>query len=118
MKITLQEFGDVTVLELDGRLMLGEATILFRERVLDLLRNGRRKFVVDYSNIAYVDSAGNAAITKAFVVTRNAGGTVVIVGLHGRVKEVFEITQLIRVFETFPSVPDALAHFGVTGKNG
>lgn len=118
LEITRKDFGDVTVLELDGRLTLGETTALFKESVQDLLRSGRRRLVVDYSNIAFVDSAGNDAIVKAYVASRNSGGDIVIVGLKGRVKDVFQITKLSSVFVILPDVGDALKHFGVASENG
>jgi len=118
LSIARKDFGDVTVLELDGHLTLGESTRLFMESVQDLLRVGRRRFIVDYSNISYVDSMGNQAIVRAYVTARNAGGDVVIVGLKGRAADAFALTRLNKVFEVFPTISDALGHFGVGEKDG
>src|SRR5271168_4591094 len=98
MKITLKEFGDVTVLEMDGRMSLGEATGYFQESVRDLLKSGRRKFVADYRNITYQDSAGNGALVTAFTVTRNAGCEIVIVSLNRTLSDDFQVTKLALVF--------------------
>jgi anti-sigma B factor antagonist len=117
MKITVKEYGDVAVLEMDGRMSLGEASAYFRESVRNLLRDGTRKFVLDYSHVTYQDSSGNGELVAAFTVTRNAGGDLVLVGLNQKLVDLFKVTKLFAVFNIFGSVSEALAHFGVSGES-
>jgi len=113
MEIKQAEFGDVTVLTLRGMNTMGGGARFLSERLIELLKSGKRKFVVVFENVTYQDSFGIATLVKAFAMTRNAGGELVLAGVRGRVEETFQFTRLQSVFAMFATVPEALAHFGV-----
>lgn len=118
LKITRRDFGDVTVLALDGNVTLGQNHALLRQQMLGLLGDGRRKFILDYSAVRYQDSAGNAALVEFYMKVRNSGGEFVLAGLQHRILELFQLTKLYEVFKIFATAKDAFDHFGINSKSG
>jgi len=117
LAISRTDFGDVTVLTLDGRLSLGESSALVWEKIRELLKEGRLNYVLAYGAVRYIDSAGIHALTKSLVVTRNAGGRLVLAGVNPGVDECFALTKLNIVFTIFRTVSEAVDSFG-TGEAG
>lgn len=110
LKITRTDYGDVTVLELEGRITLGEGATYFRNTVKETLQMGRLKLVIVYAGVSFVDSAGNGEIVTAYTYTRNAGGMLVLAGIPKGIRDLMQITKLFTVFETFETIPDAVAY--------
>jgi anti-sigma B factor antagonist len=111
LRITRIDYGDVTVLELDGRINLGSGAVVFRKTVRDLLKEGRLKLVVVQEGVSFVDSAGNGELVTAYTTARNVGGDLVFAGREGAITNVFQITKLFTVFQIFDTVRDALSYF-------
>jgi len=88
----------------------------FRDVIEDLLRSSRLKIVLVYSEVAYQDSTGNGEIVSALIKARNAGGDIAVVGLQGKVMDLFQITKLGSVFKCFDTVSNALSYFGVAAE--
>ena len=117
LRFARREVGEVTVLELQGRMTRPELVSdqpRFRDVIDDLLRSSRLKIIVVYKEIDYQDSTGNGEIVSALVRARNAGGDLAIVGLQGRVLNLFKVTRLESVFKCFPTISEALSYFNVT----
>lgn len=114
LRISRRDYGDITVLELDGGMTMGNLCDRpsFREAIDDLIRSHRSKIVLLYSGVPYQDSMGNGEIVSAFTRVRNAGGTLVFVGLTEKINDLFNITKLIIVFTVFETLDEALSHFG------
>jgi anti-sigma B factor antagonist len=114
LRISRQDYGDITVLELAGSMSMGNLCDRpsFREAVDDLIRSHRSKIVLLYSGVPYQDSMGNGEIVSAFTRVRNAGGTLVFVGLTQKISDLFQITKLITVFPVFNTLDEALSHLG------
>jgi anti-sigma B factor antagonist len=102
---------DVTVMELSGRVTLGEGSITYRDAVREALWNGHRKLALDYSEITYQDSSGNGELVSAFTTVRNSGGELVLFDLTKRIHDMFLITKLYAIFHIYDSLGDALAYF-------
>jgi anti-sigma B factor antagonist len=111
--ITRSDFGDVTVLVLNGNVTLGENHVFLKKEISRLLEDGRRKFVLDYSAVRYQDSAGNGALVESFTNIRNKRGELVLVGLQPNIFAMFQITKLYPVFKIFATSSSALDHFKV-----
>ena len=118
MKLTEREVGDVTLLDLGGRLVLDDGETLLRERVSDLVGRGRLQIVVNLKDITYIDSCGLGALIAKLVSLRNKGGDLRLLHLSPRSHRVFEICKLESVFESFDSEADAVASFSGGGTPG
>ena len=111
MPLDEREIGDVTVLDLSGRLVMDEGDAALRARVNDLLARSRVKIILNLRDVTYVDSCGLGAIISKLVSVRNRGGDLKLLHLSPRAARVFEISNLATVFDTFDSEADAVASF-------
>lgn len=111
--MTLKErrVGDVSILDLKGRLVLEDGDDLLRDRINDLVSEGRVKIVVNLHDVTYVDSCGVGVLIAKYVSVRKKGGDVKLLHLTSRSQRVMEISKLLTVFETFDSEDRALASF-------
>jgi anti-sigma B factor antagonist len=111
--MTLKErrVGDVSILDLKGRLVLDDGDDLLRDRINDLVNEGRLKIVVNLHDVTYVDSCGVGVLIAKYVSVRKKGGDVKLLNLTARSQRVMEISKLLTVFETFDSEDRALASF-------
>lgn len=105
------EVGDVIVLHLTGPLTLGQATGKFRELINDTLESGKKKILLNMSEVYYLDSSGLGELVAAFnTVTRN-GGALKLMKLTRRVHDVVQLTRVYRVFEIFQDEDAAVRSF-------
>jgi anti-sigma B factor antagonist len=111
--MTLKErrVGDVSILDLQGRLVLDDGDALLRDRINDLVNEGRLKIVVNLHDVTYVDSCGVGVLIAKYVSVRSKGGDVKLLHLTPRSHRVMEISKLLTVFETFDSEDRALESF-------
>jgi anti-sigma B factor antagonist len=114
MTITERTSGDVTILELDGRLVLYEGETDLKTRINELVAAGRVKIILDLRNVTYIDSAGVGSIIAKYVSVRRAGGDVKLLNLSRRGVRVMTITRLLEVFETYNSEKEAVESFSAT----
>ena len=114
LAITEHAAGDVTVLKLDGRLVLEEGEVPFRASIDQLAREGRMHVVVDLEGVSYIDSAGLGAMVSRYVSLRRRGGDMKLVRPTQRSTHVLDITRLSQVFEIFDCEEDAVRSFSVS----
>jgi len=112
LRMTDREVSGVTVLDLEGRIVLGEESNAFRERVKGLLANNHKKIVLNMSNVSYIDSAGLGTLVATFHSARSQGGTLKLCNLGAKFKEVLQVTKLMTVFDVYDSDTAAVASFG------
>ena len=112
MKLTERQVGDVTLLDLDGRLVLDEGDLMLRDRVNDLVARGRLRIVLNLRDVTYIDSCGLGALIAKLVSVRNRGGDLKLLNLSPRSFRVLEICKLQNVFDVFDAESDAVASFG------
>lgn len=111
MTLTERRAGDVTLLDLTGRLVLEDGDAVLRERVNALLAEGRLKIVINLRDVTYIDSCGVGVLIAKFVSARRKGGDVRLLHLTPRSHHVMEITRLLDVFQIFASEEDAVRSF-------
>jgi anti-sigma B factor antagonist len=111
LQIAERQAGEVTVLDLDGRLVFDDGDALFRAHVNDLMARGRLKLVVNLAGVTYIDSAGIGVLIGRFLGVRRRGGDMRLANLTARSHRVMTITHLLNVFEVFESVVAAVASF-------
>ncbi len=111
MKITQRTAGDITVLDLEGRIVLGEGDEVLRNKVREVIAAGSRKVLLNLGGVSYVDSAGLGELVRCHTRLAREGGEIKLVHLTERMEDLLQITKLVTVFETHDSEKDALASF-------
>jgi len=112
LEITERRIGDVTILDLTGRVVLGEGDAPFRQHIEGLAKQGRLKIVLNLRDVTYIDSAGVGVMVGKLVSLRRQGGDIRLLTLVQRNLRVMTITKLVSVFEIFDSEEDAIRSFG------
>jgi anti-sigma B factor antagonist len=106
--ITPRRLDDVVILDLSGRITLGEGTLVIRDAVQKLLSGGDRKFVMNLADVDYVDSAGLGELVTVFTTVRAEGGQVKLLKLTHRIRDLLSITKLLTVFDVFENETEAI----------
>ena len=101
LKMTQREVDGVTVVALDGRIVLGDESNLFREKVKSLLTEGKKKIVLNMDNITFIDSAGLGTLLTSHHTAKKDGAPLRLCHLNSKVREVLQITKMLTAFEVF-----------------
>ncbi len=99
VKLTNRQVGDVTVVDAEGRITLGDGASTFRDLIRDLVTKGNKKLLVNLGEVSYIDSSGIGELVSGFTTVQNAGGSMKLLNLNKRVKDLLQITKLYTVFE-------------------
>jgi len=108
MDIKERVVGGVSILDISGKIVLGEGDGQVRERIKDLLADGQRKILLNLGDVSYIDSAGLGALISSYTTTKREGGQLKLVNLTRRIQDLLAITKLITVFETFDNEKEAI----------
>jgi len=111
LKMTSREVDGVSVVALDGRIVLGEESNALREKVKSLLAEGRKKIVLNMDNVTFIDSAGLGTLVAAHHSAKSQGASLRLCHLGSKFQEVLQITKLLTVFEVFNTEAEAVASF-------
>jgi anti-sigma B factor antagonist len=111
--MTMQErvVGSITVLDLNGKLVLGDGDTLLKDKIHSLVFQNRKQIVLNMGGISYVDSSGLGALVASSVTAKNNGGRIKLVALTKRLHDLLVISKLVNVFETFDSETEAVNSF-------
>jgi anti-sigma B factor antagonist len=110
-KLTSRQVGDVTVIDVAGRITLGEGASAFRDTIRDLAGKGNKKILINLGEVSYIDSSGIGELVSGFTTVTNGGGQLKLVGLSKRVKDLLQITKLYTVFDVFDDEAAAVRSF-------
>ena len=116
MHIEERIVSDVVVLDLKGKITLGEGDELLKDKVNSLVNQGRRKILLNFADVPYVDSAGLGEIVRTYTTVSRQGGSLKLLNLTKRITDLLSITKLLTVFETFDSENDAVRSFSASAK--
>jgi len=111
MNVVERRLGDVTVLDLKGRLVFDEGDAVLRDRINQLVDEGRVNILVNLKEVTYVDSCGIGVLVAKYVSLRRKGGDLRFVNLTPRSRRLLEITKLMGIFRIFDSEEEAVASF-------
>lgn len=111
LRMTDRDVNGITVLDIEGRIVLGEESNSFRERVKSLLAAGKKKIVLNMAQVSYIDSAGLGTLVATFHSARSQGATLKLVNLGAKFKEVLQVTKLMTVFDTYDNETAAVQSF-------
>jgi anti-sigma B factor antagonist len=103
--------GDVIILDLKGKMTLGEGDELLKDKINSLVHQGHRKVILNLEEVPYIDSAGLGEVVRTYTTVSRQGGSMKLVNLTKRIEDLLAITKLLTVFETFDSEDEAVKSF-------
>jgi anti-sigma B factor antagonist len=118
MTTNIRQVGDVTVVDLNGRIALGEESAGLRDLIANLLSEGHVKILLNLAGVDYIDSSGLGALVSGVASVRRVGGEMKLVNLSSKVDDLMEVTRLYTVFDIADNEQVALASFGKTAAAG
>ena len=98
VKLTTRQVGDVTVIDVSGKITLGEGSSTLRDALRELVKNNHKDILLNLKDVSYIDSSGIGELVSAFTTITNVGGRLKLLGLTHRVKDLLQITKLYTVF--------------------
>jgi len=110
-KLNTRQVGDVTVIDVSGRITLGEGSSVIRDAVRELTTKGNKKILLNLGDVSYIDSSGIGELVAGYTSVANAGGTLKLLGLTKRVQDLLQITKLYTVFDVHDDEAHALRSF-------
>ena len=116
MQIDQRAVGDVVVLDVKGRITMGEGDELLKDKVNSLVNQGHKKIVLNLAEVPYIDSAGLGEIVRTYTTVSRQGGSLKLLNLTKRITDLLSITKLLTVFETFDSENEAVRSFSASAK--
>src|SRR5690349_24467011 len=111
MQIEQRAVGSVMILDLKGKITLGEGDEALKDKINSLAHQGRKKILLNLEAVPYIDSAGLGEVVRTYTTVSRQGGQLKLVNLTKRITDLLSITKLLTVFETFEVEQDALASF-------
>ena len=111
VKLTTRQVGDVTVIDVAGRITLGEGSSALREALRDLVSKNQKKILLNLGEVTYIDSSGIGELVSGFTTVTNSGGALKLLNLNKRVKDLLQITKLYTVFDVHEDEAAAIRSF-------
>lgn len=111
VKVTIQEVDGVSVVELNGRIVLGEESGVLRETVKNLVAAGKKKIVLDMSNVSYIDSAGLGILVAAYISAKTQAASIKLCALGNKFREILQLTRLLTIFDVYDTSQAAMQSF-------
>lgn len=111
LKLTSREVNDIVIIDLSGRVTMGEACAAIRDEIHDEAGHGYKKVLLNLADVTYIDSAGLGELTAAYTTVKNRGGSLKLLNLTKRVQDLMQITKLYTVFDVFDDEKKAIASF-------
>jgi len=111
MKASTRQVDGVTVVDLSGRITLGEGSVVLRDTVRDLISKGDKRILLNLGDVTYIDSSGIGELVSAFTTVRNQGGELKLLKLTKKVHDLLQITKLYTVFDVKDDETQAIASF-------
>jgi anti-sigma B factor antagonist len=111
MKATSRRVDGVTILDLSGRITLGEGSVVLRDQIRDLLSKSEKKILLNLGDVTYIDSSGIGELVSAFTTVRNQGGELKLLNLTKKVHDLLQITKLYTVFDVKDDEASAVKAF-------
>jgi anti-sigma B factor antagonist len=111
LNLTERQAGDVTILDMNGKVTLGEGSVALRTTVRRLLGDGKKKILLNLGSVGYIDSSGIGELVSSFTAVNKENGTLKLLNLTQKIQDLLAITKLLTVFDVYDSESDALSSF-------
>jgi anti-sigma B factor antagonist len=109
--ISERQAGDVTILDLDGKVTIGEGSVALRNAIRRLLGDGKTKILMNLAGVGYIDSSGIGELVSSFTAVNKEGGTLKLLNLTQKIQDLLAITKLLTVFDVYDDEATALSSF-------
>jgi anti-sigma B factor antagonist len=111
LKINVRESGNVVILDLNGRITIGEEAASLRNTIKEHLDSGQKNILLNLAGVSYIDSTGLGQFVGSFATVTSRGGQLKLLNLQKKLQELMQITKLITVFEAYTNEPAAIRSF-------
>jgi len=111
VKLNTRQVGDVSVMDVAGRITLGEGSSAMRDALRDMVAKNQKKILLNLGDVTYIDSSGIGELVSGFTSVTNSGGQLKLLGLNKRVKDLLQITKLYTVFDVHEEEASAIRSF-------
>jgi len=111
VNLSTRQIGDVSVVDVAGRITLGEGSSALRDTLRGLVSNGQKKILLNLGEVSYIDSSGIGELVSGFTTVTNSGGQLKLLNLAKRVKDLLQITKLYTVFDVHEDEAEAVRSF-------
>ena len=113
---TVRRVNDVSIVDINGKITLGENTGMLRDEVRSLLSKGAKNLVFNMAHVGYIDSSGLGELVSAYTTTANQGGSLKLLNLQSKARDLMQLTKLYTVFAVFEDEKTAVESFGAGAK--
>jgi anti-sigma B factor antagonist len=111
LNISERQVGDVTILDMDGKITIGEGSVALRTAIRRLLEEGKKKILLNLAKVSYIDSSGIGELVSSYTSIGKEGGQLKLLNLTQKLEDLLTITKLLTVFDVYDSEEEALASF-------
>ena len=111
LNIRERQAGDVTILDMDGKITIGEGSVAVRTAIRKLLEEGKKKILLNVAGVGYVDSSGIGELVSSYTTINREGGQLKLLKLTQKIRDLLGITKLLTVFDTYEDEASALNSF-------
>ena len=111
LNILERQAGDITVLDMDGRITIGEGSVALRTAVRRLLDEGKKKILLNLAGVSYIDSSGIGELVSSYTTSNKAGGELKLLRLTQKLQDLLTITKLLTVFDVYDDETEALSSY-------
>ena len=111
LSIATRQLDGVTILDLSGRITLGEGSVQLRDAIRDLISKGEKNILLSLGDVSYIDSSGLGELVSAFTTAKNQNADVKLLNLTKKVKDVLQVTKLYTVFDIYDDEAHAIGSF-------
>lgn len=115
LQIRVRKLGSIVILDLTGKITIGEGSNLLRDHVNQLLEEGDREIILNFADTTYIDSSGIGELISRHTTTKNQNGHLKLLHLPRKIRDLLMVTRLLHLFETFDDEQEALLSFGIIG---
>ncbi|HEV2912586.1 MAG TPA: STAS domain-containing protein [Pyrinomonadaceae bacterium] len=111
LDIRERQAGDVTVLDMDGKVTIGEGSVALRSAIRRLLEEGKKKILLNLAGVGYIDSSGIGELVSSYTAINKESGQLKLLNLTQKLQDLLAITKLLTVFDVYENESDALNSF-------
>ncbi len=111
LNIAERQAGDITILDMDGKVTIGEGSVALRNTIRRLLGEGKMKILLNLGGVGYIDSSGIGELVSSFTAVNKEGGSLKLLNLTQKIQDLLAITKLLTVFDVFENEGDALSSY-------
>jgi len=111
LNIAERQVGDVTILDMDGKITIGEGSVALRTAIRRLLEEGKKKILLNLAKVGYIDSSGIGELVSSYTAINKENGELKLLNLTQKLQDLLTITKLLTVFDVYESEEEALSSF-------